>query len=291
MVFGLLLRVLLALLFAFSTALAGGEDVVREFFKPLKGIKVEEVRKVSSPKVPGFETYEVLLSSTTSDIRAKRYIWVSKDLRFITTNMASIERQGKKLAFRTLKPSSKVPPAVRDVSWLKDVEKRLNKAGIPHVIGKGKRKLYVIWDVLCPFCFRHFAHMTKKEAEKLGVEIHAIPYAVHGESSIEGLAYFAQLAREKGIDQAFKHFASLGKDFGEFRKNLKKELKKAKFDSNFKRRAKIALRAVKRMLGKNRIVATPTYIYLQSPSKKGCIFVGYESLEEVVNCGKRRHNR
>ncbi|TCK04586.1 DsbA family protein [Phorcysia thermohydrogeniphila] len=256
------------------------EELIRTVLKPLekRGIKIGSIQPLTDLKVPGFDGFIVEVIDEGNARKIKRYIWVSKDGKYIALNLLEVtEVKGDKI-LKPLQPKNAVSPLKMDLSWLKSVDEKLNKAGIPHVIGKGDKKLYIVWDVFCPFCYRHFNQFNEETAKKLDVELHLIPFAVHGERSIKGFVHFAKLAKEKGIEETFKHLYSLGNgNFRKYSSEIQKEMKKEGEDKEL---AKV-FKELKDTLAKNKVRATPTIIFIPS-GNEGYIFVGFRPLEEVV---------
>jgi thiol:disulfide interchange protein DsbC len=258
------------------------EEIIRTVLKPLekRGIKVEKIQPLTEIKVPGFDGFTVEVVDEIGARRIKRYIWISKDGKYIALNLLKVgERNGQRI-IEPLQPKNAVSPLKKDFSWLKEVDQKLNKAGISHVIGKGEKKLYVIWDVFCPFCYRHFKEFNEETAKKLGVELHLIPFAVHGERSIKGLVYCTKLTKEKGVEGTFNYLYSLGNgNFRKYSKALQKEIEKESKETN-KELAGV-FKELRETLAKNNIRATPTFIFIPS-GNEGYIFIGSRPLEEVV---------
>jgi len=248
--------------------------------KPLenRGIKVDKIEPVSDIKVPGFDGFTVEIVDEANARKIKRYVWISKDGKYIAINLLKVEEINGKEVLRPLQPKNSVVPIKKEFPWLKEIDKKLSEAGIPHVIGKGEKKLYIVWDIFCPFCYKHFNELNAETAKKLGVEIHLIPFAVHGKRSIDGFVQYAKLSREKGVEETFKYLYSLGN--GNFRKYSREIQKKIKENSEDEKLKKL-FTELRDTLAKNGVRATPTIIFIPS-GEKGYIFVGFRPLEEVV---------
>ena len=176
------------------------EKVIKTLLKPLsaRGVEVKAVRPVKEVKVPGFETYEVDLKDKRNYRELKRYIFVNPEKKLIALQIFKYSLEGDRVVLKPLKPNAPEKRLKADVSFLKEVENVLSESKIPHVVGKGNGKVYVVWDIFCPFCYKHF-NQIEDIARKNNVEIHMIPLAVHGDNSIKGLVYYTKLAREKGV--------------------------------------------------------------------------------------------
>ena len=138
-----------------------------------------------------------------------------------------------------------------DVSFLRDIERKMRKAGINNVAGKkGAPRLYVIFDAYCPFCIKGI----KKEYPELAkhYEIHFIPFAVHGEKSVKALACILERWKKERPDEVlrevFGKFNGSWQEYGEQFNSCRQEFAPL-------------VKEITSTLIKNGIVATPTFIY------------------------------
>ncbi len=264
------------------------KELIEKIFKSLakRGIVLDNVTVVNDAyRIPGYDVFMVALKDLRQNVRVKRYVWISKDRKHVIFDVFAINN-GEKLSISPVRPKNSVEKLKVDLSWLKEVDEELKSLDIPHVIGKGNRnKIYVVWDVYCPFCYKHFGELPKK-AEELNVEIHMLPLAVHGKSSINGFVYFAQLAREMGLKEALSYLYSLGN--GDFRKYVKKlekesEEKLASMPKEKRRELESFFRRLKDKLLSKGIHATPSIVYVTDrESNRGYVITGFKPLEEVL---------
>ncbi len=263
------------------------EKILREVFKPLssQGVELKEISKVSSPKVPCFDTYRVTFLDKRRGREISKYVFLTSDGKYLVLDVFSISEKDGKLEIKQLRPAEPVKSVKVDLSWLKEVEKELDKEGVPHVIGKSDRKVYIVWDVFCPFCYKHFSQI-EEIAKKNGIEMHMIPLAVHGKDSIKGLVYYTFLAKEKGTAEAFRELYSLGNgDFGKYVKALKDKLAKDYSGYPEKERQKLEkfFKELRTQLLKRNVHATPTIIYIPPGSgEKGYVIVGFKPIDQVL---------
>jgi thiol:disulfide interchange protein DsbC len=257
-----------------------GIEIIKQILRPLElnRIEVVSVERVNSPQIPGFTTYLVTLKDKTKRVLVKKYAWISKDKKLLTFEIIEVEKTKKggkeRYSFHPLKPKKPVkslPPEKEDVSEILDSLNILKGSGYPCSIGKGDKKLLVIWDVFCPFCFREIKEILK---EKPKAEVFLLPFPVHGKNSIKGYAYFLELSKEKGVKNALKEITSYGKDFRTYRENFGKILK----DKKINQKAEKVVLKVREKLLKSGIRAVPTLVYVPEGEKnKGYIFVGLRS--------------
>jgi len=261
------------------------EKVIKALLSPLK-VRGVEVKKVepANLKVPGFEAYQVTLIDKRNHREVKKYIFLSKEGNYLTLEMFKYKLEGKRVSLQPLNPKNPVKELKTDISFVRKIDELLTKENIPHVIGKGERKVYIVWDVFCPFCYKHF-NQIEEIARKNNVEIHMIPLAVHGENSVKGLIYYTQIARKRGAAGALKELYNLGNgDFMKYVKNLEDKLNKSGIELSKEEQEKIkeTLKEVEKELLKHGVRATPTIIYAPPGEKKGHIHVGFKPIEEVI---------
>jgi thiol-disulfide isomerase/thioredoxin len=262
------------------------KKVIRGLLSPLKsrGVELEKVQPVKEVKIPGFTTYEVTLKDNREHREVKKYVFVSNEGNYIALEIFKYQLKDGKVLIKPLNPKNSVKPLKVDISFIEKIDEELSKAKIPHVVGKGEKKVYIVWDVFCPFCYSHF-NQVEDIAEKNNVEIHMIPLAVHGENSVKGLVYYVALARKKGTAGALKQLYSLGNgNFMKYVRELEKILKKDNFGLSDKEERELEklIKNVEKELVKNNVRATPTIIYAPPGSKKGYIHVGFKPIEEVL---------
>ncbi len=261
------------------------EFLVKALLSPLssRGVEVKEVKPVPSVKVPGFKTLEVELLDKRNGREIKKYIFVSQDDKYLALEIFKVKEEGKTIKISPLTPKNPVKKVKVDLSWVKEVDKELQKENIPHVVGKSDKKVYVVWDVYCPFCYSHF-NQVEEVAEKNQVEIHLIPFPIHGDNSLKGLLYYTQLAREKGAAGALKELYELGNgDFMTYVKRLEEKQKEVKLSEKEKKELTEFFKNLKVELIKNGVHATPTMIYIPPGEKdKGYITVGFKPISQII---------
>jgi thiol:disulfide interchange protein DsbC len=261
------------------------EAIIEALLKPLKvrGVEVKEVKPAESVKVPGFRVFEVTLLDKINSREIKRYIFISPDNRYLTLEIFEVKEEGKTIHLKPIRPKNPVKQVKVDLSWVKEIDKKLQEANIPHVVGKSDRKVYIVWDVFCPFCYGHF-NQIKEIAEKNNVEVHMIPFPIHGENSLKGLIYYTQLAREKGTAEAFRELYNLGNgNFRAYAKKLEEKEKELKLSKEEQEKLKKFFNQLKEELVKKGVHATPSIIYIPEGEKdKGYIIVGFKPIDQVL---------
>ena len=274
-----------------SKTIVEDEALIKAVLRPLsrKNVVVEKVKKVPS-SVPGFDAFEVTLLDKNRNVEINKYIWVSKDGKYLVLDVFSIKKLGNKILINPVVPKhriKKLPPKKENLSWIKKIDEQLTEEGIPHVIGKGNKKVYIVWDVFCPFCYEHIKRLSPEKLAKEGIELHMIPFPVHGKASIVGTMYFMKLDKEKGAAGALKYITSLGSgDFSKYVKEFKKESENYVKNLNKEEREKQEkfVENLKKELIKGRVRGTPTIIYIPPGEKNnmGYKILGYKPLNEVV---------
>ncbi|WP_457679597.1 DsbA family protein [Thermovibrio sp.] len=261
------------------------EAIIKALLKPLqiRGVEVKSVRPIQEVKVPGFRTYEVTLVDKRNSREIKRYIFISPDDKYLALEIFKIKEEGKSLHIQPLRPKNSEKQIKVDLSWVKEVDRELQQNNIPHVIGKSDRKVYIVWDVFCPFCYSHFKEITKVAKEEK-VEIHMIPFPIHGENSLKGLIYYTQLAREKGAGRALKELYDLGNgNFMKYVNQLEKKEEEINLPKEEKEKLTEFYKNLKTELIKHGVHATPTIIYIPPGEKnKGYVIVGFKPIEQVL---------
>ncbi|WP_456419399.1 DsbA family protein [Thermovibrio sp.] len=261
------------------------EAIIKALLKPLKvrGIEVKEIKSAESVKVPGFRAFEVTLLDKINSKEIKRYIFISPDNKYLTLEIFEVKEEGKTIHLKPIRPKNPVKQVKVDLSWVKEIDRKLQEANIPHVVGKSDRKVYIVWDVFCPFCYGHF-NQIKEIAEKNKVEIHMIPFPIHGENSLKGLIYYTQLAREKGATEAFRELYNLGDgNFRAYAKKLEEKEKELKLSKEEQEKLKKFFNQLKEELVKKGVHATPSIIYIPEGEKdKGYIIVGFKPIDQVL---------
>ena len=262
------------------------EKVIKNLLSPLKarGVEIEKIQPAKGVKVPGFTTYEVTLRDNREHREIKKYVFLSNEGNYLALEIFKYKLKNGKVLIKPLNPKNSVKPLKVDVSFIRKVDEELTKANVPHVIGKSDRKVYIVWDVFCPFCYRHF-NQIESIAKKNDVEIHMIPLAVHGENSVKGLVYYTALARKEGAAKAFEELYKLGNgNFMKYVKNLEEKLKKNNVNLSKKEKKDLEnlIKKIEKELLKNNVRATPTIIYAPPGENKGYIHVGFKPIEEVL---------
>jgi len=130
------------------------------------------------------------------------------------------------------------------IKTLEKVVKEAQKEGINLKLSEGKKRAYLIADVLCPYCVRAF-NKEVKELENKGYEVYYIPFAVHRDRSlkvfsclaegdfVKNLRQYYSKAEKEGLPSAFKSFSSCtpSKEKEKFFRETFKELVGAKIYS------------------------------------------------------------
>ena len=267
-----------------KTNVSQAEKVIKAILKPLavRGVEVKSVTPTKEVEVPGFETFKVDLVDKRNHREIRRYIFINPEKGFIALQIFKYSVEGKNVILKPIKPKNAEKPLKVDVSFLKEVDKKLSEANIPHVIGKSDKKVYIIWDVFCPFCYGHF-NQIEKIAKENNVEIHLIPLAVHGEKSLKGIVLYTKLAREKGPAEALKELYRMGNgDFMKYAKALEKRLEGGKEITNDQSKILEAVQQTEAILLKNGVRATPTIIYVPPGENKARIHVGFTPIEQLI---------
>jgi len=268
-----------------SASVEKEKAIIEAILKPLKarGIEVKEIKPAPEVKVPGFRTFEVTLIDRPNSREVKRYFFISPDNRYISLEIFRVKEEGKTLHLQPLRPENPVKPLKVDLSWVKEIDRKLEEMNVPYVIGKSDRKVYIVWDVYCPFCYRHF-NQVAEIAEKEGVELHMLPFPIHGENSIKGLLYYTQIAREKGAAQAFKELYALGNgDFTKYAKALEEKTKNLKMPQEEQEKLRKFFNDLKEELARKGVHATPSMIYIPPGEKdRGYVIVGFKPIRELV---------
>jgi hypothetical protein len=258
---------------------------LKKIFYPLqiRSVKIEKIEP-AKVNIPGFKTYKVSLIDEFRHQRINKYVFISKEGNYITFDLYRYKSIGNGVALSPVIPSNLVKNIKTDISFIKKADKLLTEANIPHVIGKGNKKVYIVWDVFCPFCSTPF-NKIEEIAKKNHIELHLIPLPVHGENYIKGLIYYTQLARKKGVSNAFKELYSLGNgDFKKYSQNLEKILNNGGVRLSKQEQEKITktLKEVENLLIKNRVMATSTIIYAPEGKNKGYIHVDFEPIGKLL---------
>lgn len=268
-----------------SSSIEKEKAIIEAILKPLKarGIEVKEIKPAPEVKVPGFRTFEVSLVDKTNMREVKRYFFISPDNQYLSLEIFRVKEEGKTIHLQPIRPANPVKPLKVELSWVKDVDRKLQEANVPHTIGKSDKKVYVVWDVYCPFCYRHFNQVAEM-AEKEGVELHMLPFPIHGENSIKGLLYYTQLAREKGAAEAFKELYALGNgDFRKYAKALEEKTKNLKMPKEEQERLRKLFKELQKEMVEKGVHATPSMIYIPPGEKdKGYIIVGFKPIKELL---------
>lgn len=267
-----------------NNSIAKEKQVIVDLLKPLerKGIKIKQVKKVENPKLESFDTFIVDLEDNNLHREIRRYIFINPKNKELILQVFKYNHKNGSLELTPVKPKHAEKQLKIDISFLEKVEKELTKANIPHVVGKGEKKVYIVWDVFCPFCYRHFSKI-EEIARKNNIEIHMIPLAVHREDSLKGLVYYTKLAREKGTAEALKELYNMGNgNFMKYAKALEKKLQNEKKITEDQENLIKTLKNVEVQLVKNGVRATPTLIYAPPGKDKAYIHVGFIPVEELL---------
>jgi thiol:disulfide interchange protein DsbC len=262
------------------------EKIIRALLRPLqvRGIEVKSVKPTNEVKVPGFVTYEVDMIDKNNHREVKRYIFISPDDKYLALEIFSIREEGNTIHLKPLRPKNANKQLKVDLSWLKKVDRELSKNGVPHVIGKGEKKVYIVWDIFCPFCYEHF-NQIQEIAKKNGVEIHMIPFPIHGENSIKGLILYTEMARKKGAVEAFKELYKLGNgNFMNYANRMEQKLNSeySKLPKEEREKLRKLFVGLRDELTKHGVRATPSVIYAPPGSNEGYIYVGFKPIREVI---------
>lgn len=264
------------------------ENIIKSILKPLKsrGVEIKGIREVKNFPLNDFNTFEVSLIDKGRNAIVRKYIWISKDDRYIALDLFNIKAGKNRLIISPVKPKNSITPFKQDLSWVKNMDELLQKENIPHVIGNGKNKVYIVWDVYCPFCYSHFKEVTGKKVKELDLQIHLLPLPVHGKESLKGFVYFTQIVRKYGMKIAMKEMFSKGNgEFMNYYKEFSSEVKENYSKIPKKEREKLEkfYKDFEKKLLSHNIHATPTIIYIPPAEKnKGYVFVGFRPLKDVI---------
>lgn len=285
----------LALLLAFSCSAnskkvnVSNQDIklISSILKPLaqRGITVKSISQVKPSAVTGLKQYQVSLLDKHERQELNRYIFISENGKYVVFNVLEVKNLKGNVSLSPLRPSEGVKSIKVNLSWLKSMDDELNKNHIPHLLGNGKHRIYVAWDIYCPFCYDHFKDVVGKELKKLDVTLDLIPLPIHGKASIEGFTYFTQLARKMGMKGAMSYIFSMGN--GNFQKYAECFSKKVnqnypKMDKGEKKNLGKFYTNIRKQLLSHYVHATPTIMYIPNGSK-GYVFVGFRPLKEVLS--------
>ena len=149
-----------------------------------------------------------------------------------------------------------IPPKVIHIpikaDFLDEIVKEFKSAGINPRIGNDKNKptLYLIFDAFCPHCIRQINNLDKLK-EKYNVVL--LPFAVHGEQSVNGLSCIYTKAKKTGMEKAVKEVIGWknGKKWNEYAEKVGK--------CEIDEQVKSLVRNVSDKLFKNKVNATPTF--------------------------------
>ncbi|ADU97582.1 DsbA family protein [Thermovibrio ammonificans] len=262
------------------------EKIIKALLNPLKvkGIEVEKIEPTEAVKVPGFKTYEVTMIDKRRHREIKRYIFMTPDGKYLTLEIFKVRREGDVVHLTPLRPKNAEKPLKVDLSWVKQVDKALTEHNVPHVVGKGDKKVYIVWDIFCPFCYEHF-NQIEELAKKNGVEIHLIPFPIHGENSIKGLVVYTQMARKEGAAGALKELYRMGNgSFMVYAKKMEERIKKEEAKVPGREKLEEFFTQLREQLAKNGVRATPSIIYMPPNSGgKGYIYIGFKPIDQVIN--------
>jgi thiol:disulfide interchange protein DsbC len=264
------------------------ESVIKAVLKPLsvRGVEIKEVKAIKDSPVEDLRMFEVTLIDKKNNRIVRKYIWMSEDGKYLALDLFKVKKEGEQVGITPLKPKESEVPLKQDLSWIKTIDEKLQKANIPHVIGNGKNKIYIVWDVYCPFCYKHFKEVAGKKVQELDLQIHMIPLPVHGERSLKGFVYFTQLARKEGMKNAIEKMFSKGNgSFMKYAKSFSKEVDEnySKIPEKERKELNKFYKDLRKELLSHNIHATPTIIYIPPTEKeKGYVFVGFKPLEEVI---------
>ncbi|MEO2068853.1 MAG: DsbA family protein [Desulfurobacteriaceae bacterium] len=262
------------------------ESLIKSILKPLavKGVEIKEVKATDGSPFKDFTQFEVVLVDKRRNQLVKKYIWVSKDGNYLILDAFKIRKEADRVSLVPVKPKDSEVPLKQDLSWVEKIDEKLTKMNIPHVIGNGENIVYIVWDVYCPFCYKHFGEIVKK-AKELNLQVHLIPLAVHGKSSLEGFVYFTKLAREKGMEKTFQYLLKKGEgDFLKYAKTFEEETKKNLNSVPAEERESLMefYKDLRNSLISHNITATPTVIFIPKGETQGYVYVGFKPLEEVI---------
>ena len=163
-----------------GSSLSSEEATIRAVLSPLsvRGIELKEIRPVEEIKVPGFKVFEVTLLDKANSREVKRYVFISSDGRYLALELFEVNREGKRVYLKPVGPKEPVRKLKVDISWVKEIDRKLTAAKIPHVIGSSSKKIYIVWDSMCPFCYRHFKDLARIAKENR-VVILMLPFPIH----------------------------------------------------------------------------------------------------------------
>ncbi len=262
--------------------------IIKEIVKPLKsrGVELKSVERANKQIIEGFKTYKVRLFDKKNARYLNRYIWLSENNRYFTFQILEAKFENGTLRVAPVEPEKSVEPAKVDLSWLSKVERELKENGIPYEVGNGKKTVYIVWDIYCPFCYSHFKEVVGKKIKELDVTLKMIPLPVHGKSSLEGFVYFTDMAQKIGFKEAMENIFEKGNgDFVKYAKEFSKEVKDKYKTIPEEKRKKLEefYKNLSKELTSHEIHATPTIIYIPPGEKnKGYVTVGFVPIEQVL---------
>jgi len=208
-------------------------------------------------KMGKLAVYRISVEDRREGVRIQQDVYRYGDYLFPT---AFVLKDGKVVNANNVK-KEKIPA---NTAFLDSIVEDFKRQGINLEFGKGKQKIYVVFDALCPFCARAFKEEFPKLTQKYKVVL--VPFPVHGEDSINAFACIFTEVKEgkKTLPEA------LGEEFDRFL-NIKTRADYQKLKNHFKTCSKdpkivSLLKKVHDELIANGVVATPTFfVYVKNP--------------------------
>jgi len=265
-----------SLAFATSPSYETAQTLANSFKE--KGYEIKEFKKLKS-EIPNFDKYLLGVAIPLENKEVRRYIWVSKDGKYVI--LALFEKKGTN--FVPIQPKKAIVELneKRNLNFVKKVEKILKENNIPYTIGNGKKELYMLWDVFCPFC-HEYLRLLKNTSEIKDYTIKLLPFPVHGEMSFKGFTYLAWYSKKYGWDKYQKEYMNIS--YREYKDKLLKDIqeKYKEIPQKEKEKYEKIFKQIKEEFVKAGMRGTPTVIKVKEKgnSWQGCISIGAKPLKE-----------
>jgi len=243
-----------------------------------KGYEIKEFKKLKS-EIPNFDKYLLGVVIPLENKEVRRYIWVSKDGKYVI--LALFEKKGSK--FVPIQPKKSVVEIneKRNLEFVKKIEKTLKENNIPYTIGNGKKEIYMLWDVFCPFC-HEYLRLLKNSPEMKDYTIKLIPFPIHGEMSLKGFTYLTWYSQNYGWDKYQKEYMNI--NYGKYKDKLLKDIqtKYKEIPQKVKEKYEKIFKQMKEELVKAGMRGTPTVIKVKEKGEnwQGCVNIGAKHFKD-----------
>ena len=243
-----------------------------------KGYEIEEFKKLQS-EIPNFDKYLLGIVIPSENKKVRRYIWVSRDGKYVI--LALFEKRDSN--FFPIQPKNPVVELdeKRNLEFIRKLEKILEENNIPYTIGNGKKEIYILWDVFCPFC-HEYIKLLEKSPEIKDYTIKLIPFPIHGEASLKGFTYLVWYSQNYGWDKFQKEYMNV--NYKEYKNKILKDIqtKYKKIPQKMKEKYEKIFEQIKEEFIKAKMRGTPTVIKVKEKGKiwQGCVNTGPKFLKD-----------